>query len=136
MFTDLRSFLGRQTVIELLVAFALAAGVVSFVGSVVGGLVYTPIQERASSSDFGSVNGPLSFVLAGRVFDTTEILVSGIALLLLLLGTWLYVRLHEGALWQDSAEITTCPHCLSDIPAAARVCSYCTRDVGSVLPPS
>ena len=25
--------------------------------------------------------------------------------------------------------VKKCPHCLSDIPAAAAACAYCTRDV-------
>ena len=136
MLTHLRSFLGRYTVIELLVAFALAGGAISFVASVVNGLVYTPIQEAASSSFASGGNGPLTFVVGGRVFDTAGILISGLTLLLLLLGAAVYVHAHGGALWDEQGDVSTCPHCLSEIPSDARVCSYCTRDVATAAAPS
>jgi large conductance mechanosensitive channel len=129
---DIRSFLGRYTVIELLVAFAVAGSVVGLVASVVNGLVYTPIEQRASG--FSGSGGPLSFVIGGRVFDTAGILVSGIGLVLVLAAAAYYVHLNRGTLWQDESEVTTCSHCLSEIPATATVCSYCTRDLRPQAP--
>jgi large conductance mechanosensitive channel len=125
---DLRAFLGRYTVIELLVAFVLAGAIVSFVGGIVYGLVLTPIEE--SASDFGG-NGPLDFVIKGRVFRTEQIVASGVTLGLLVLVVAFLVRWQADVLWQDEGEVVKCPHCLSEIPAEARVCAACTRDVGT-----
>jgi hypothetical protein len=40
----------------------------------------------------------------------------------------LVVRFGAETLWDDT-DVRNCPHCLSEIPAAASVCSYCTRVV-------
>ncbi len=124
---DARSFLTRYTVIELLVAFAVAASFVSFVSAVVNGLIYTPIEEGTST--FNGSGGPLSFVIGGRVFETAGVLVAGVALILVGAAATYYIHRNDAELWQDESDLATCSHCLSEIPAAATVCSYCTRDV-------
>ena len=128
MISDLRSFLGRHTVVELFVAFALATAVVGFVASVVNGLVYTPITETVSALQPNTRS--LEFVIGNRVFDTAGILASGLILALVVLVAAYTVRINQDDLWQDEGEFVNCPYCLSEIPAAASVCSACTRDLG------
>ena len=127
MLRDLRDFLGRDTVIELVVAFALGSAVVAFLGAVVGGLVIAPIT--ASANVFGG-GGNLDFVIHGRVFQTEFILEYGLVVTLVAAAAALLVHMRREVLWQDE-ELAKCPHCLSEIPAAASVCAACTRDVSA-----
>jgi hypothetical protein len=66
---DLRAFLRRSTVVGLLVAFALAGGVVYFVEQLVQGWILYPITERGEFA----VQAPLSFVIGGRLFVSSGI---------------------------------------------------------------
>jgi large conductance mechanosensitive channel len=128
MRADLRSFLERATVVELLLAFAFATTTVSFVSAVVNGLVLQPI--RYSGHDFPSSLDHLSAAILGRAFDFSNILASGLVLALVVAGAAWLLRAADDALW-DETVMRVCPHCLSEIPRAAPVCSYCTRDVPS-----
>ena len=127
MISDLRSFFGRPSVIELFVAFALALASVDFVLAVVNGLVYTPITQTVSASQPG--HRSFEFVIGNRLFDTAGILSSAIVLALVILVAVYLLRKNADVLWQDEGEFVDCPHCLSAIPAAASVCAACTRDV-------
>jgi len=125
---DLRAFSERHTVVELAVAFALASAVVSLAGALVSGLVISPITQ--SRSDFG-VSGPLSFVIGGRVVQTQGILGGVLLVAVIAVASGVLVRSRRGVLWQEAGEYVECPYCLSDIPARARVCAQCTRDLPS-----
>jgi hypothetical protein len=62
------------------------------------------------------------------VFEIANPLRGGLTLLTLLAAAAFFLRNRDEAFWGDS-ETVQCPHCLSEVPAAARVCSYCTRDI-------
>jgi large conductance mechanosensitive channel len=125
MRADLRSFFERSTVVELLLAFVFATTIVSFISALVYGVVITPIQDSAHDS---SPLDNLSASIDGRVFEFTNILLTGAVLLVVTLAAARLLRSADPQLWDENAT-RTCPHCLSEIPAGASVCSYCTRDV-------
>ena len=126
MLPRIRNFFRRQTVIELTGAVALAWATVSFLQTLFRGFVSTPITTPVT--DFGGsrlfVHG--YFALGGRIFDWINPL-AGLAVLALVLAavTGLLKVSDSG----PERPLRECPHCLEDIPAAAPVCSYCTRDV-------
>jgi hypothetical protein len=125
---DLRAFFRRAAVVELLVAFTLAGGVVYFVEQLVQNWVFYPIVVGRGEFDSGR---PLSFVIGGREFDSIGIVAGAAAVLILLLGAAVLVRFTGAELWSADDAYRECPHCLSEIAAAASVCSFCTRAVGS-----
>jgi large conductance mechanosensitive channel len=129
LLADLRAFTARQTVIELLVAFALAYAVVGLASAVVSGLVISPITEPVQS--FGGA-GDLDFVIGGRLFQTAGILGNVLVLLLIALAAAVLLRRRGDVLWQRDGEFAECPFCLSEIPARAKVCAQCTRDLPAV----
>ncbi|MGZ4316702.1 MAG: hypothetical protein ACXVRS_12845 [Gaiellaceae bacterium] len=126
MRSDLRSFFERATVVELLLAFVFGGAIVSFVGALVNGAVISPIEQ--SSHDYPASFNELTASIFGRAFQFTNILAYAIVLLLLAVGAAYLLRATDDVLW-DPGATRTCPHCVSEIPAEAHVCSYCTRDV-------
>lgn len=123
---DLRSFFERATVVELLLAFVFATTAVGFISAVVTGLLVTPLQQ--SAHDYSASFSDLAASIDGRVFAFANVLTTGVVLILVTFGATRLLRASDDALWDPSAT-RTCPHCLSEIPAEAPVCSYCTRDV-------
>jgi large conductance mechanosensitive channel len=123
MIGDLRSFFERATVVELVLGFAFATTVVSVISALVDGLVVAPIRSSG-----GDESGPLDAVIAGRAFEFAYILQTGLVLIAVTLIAAVVLRRADEALWEEGAT-RSCPHCLSEIPGEASVCSYCTRDV-------
>jgi large conductance mechanosensitive channel len=121
-----RDFFRRQTVIELTGAVAVAWAAFSFLQVLFRGLVITPVTTAVP--DFGGANffGRGYFALGGRVFDWIDPL-AGLVVLGLILGAVAGLLKATGR--PSERPLRECPHCLEDIPAAAAVCSYCTRDV-------
>ena len=126
LLADLWAFFGRHSVIELLVAFALASTLVGLADAIGSGLVVSPITERGGA--FGGY-GPLGFVIAGRVFQTQAILANLLVVVVIAVAAGVLVRRRSDVLWQEEGESVECPYCLSEIPARARVCAQCTRDL-------
>jgi large conductance mechanosensitive channel len=122
---EVRDFLDRVTVLELFLAVLFATTVTAFVNALVSGVVFAPITRGGGNHSSWS---DLVVAIGGRAFDVSYVLVSGLALIAVALLAIPLIRRAEEALWDDR-ELRMCPHCLSEIPAAASVCSYCTRDV-------
>ena len=118
--------------IELIIAFALAAAVVGFLTAAANGFVLTPIEQPAAEYHGGG--SLLSFVIAGRFFYADAVLATAIVVLsVMLLAGALRARSWPGAL-AGRARPQGVPHCLSEIRSAASVCSFCTRDVPPAAP--
>lgn len=126
MRSDLRSFFERATVVELLLAFAFAGAIVSFVTALVNGVLISPIEQ--GGHEYPSSFSELTASIFGRAFQFTNILQNVVVLLLLAVGAAFLLRATDDVLW-DAGATRTCPYCVSEIPAEASVCSYCTRDV-------
>lgn len=120
MTRSLRSFLSERSLVEFAVAVALAGLVVAVISNVAE-LVVLALPR----------NGDVGFysVRIGRhVLGFSSLSFSVLALALLLGLIWLVVRALGLESWEDD-DPRECPHCLSEIPTAASVCEYCTRDV-------
>jgi hypothetical protein len=124
---SVRDFFRRQTVIELAGAFAVAWATVSFLEALFRGLVIYPITT--AGADYNGSAGLFGHgwvVIGGRLFDWLNPLVDLVVLLLVLTALALLLKATRT---HAERPLRECPHCLEDIPAAAPVCSYCTRDV-------
>lgn len=118
MIADLKQFIRRVSVLELFVGFLLASTTATFLTAAVDGLLLFPLQGGGSSSW-----SQLTIAIHGHAFTFLYPLVYAIALAVACLISVRLIRRSELGM------LRRCPFCLSEIPAAASVCSYCTRDV-------
>jgi large conductance mechanosensitive channel len=113
----MRSYLAERSVVDVAAGIAIGLAAGTLVSAIVAMLV-----GAAADHD--------TYVLtwAGHAFELDRVLVP----LVTLAGVLALVAVAMSRLglstWR-AEELRQCPHCLSDIPAAAPVCEFCTRDV-------
>ncbi|HTT46344.1 MAG TPA: large conductance mechanosensitive channel protein MscL [Thermoplasmata archaeon] len=131
---DFGNFIRRGNLVQLAIAFVMGAAFSALVTALVADII-TPLIGVAGQFDFSSwhtgVNGS---VFQQGLFLNTMISFITIALVVFFLIALPYQR-HEDRKAAKAAQAppTTraCPECLSNIPIAAKRCSFCT----SVVPP-
>lgn len=128
---DFKAFLLRGNVVELAVAVVIGAAFGAVVNALVKDLI-TPILAIPGKTDFSS----LKFTINKSTFLYGDFLNVVIAFLSIAAAVFFLVVRPVNALMErrktepDVESITAeCPHCLSNIPAAAAVCAFCARDV-------
>jgi large conductance mechanosensitive channel len=125
-----KTFLLRGNLVDLAVAVVVGAAfsglVTAFVTAFIGPLLAL-IGGRPDLND-------LAFTINGTKFPYGVFLAAAISFLIIAVVVYFLVvlpisRLLERLARAEEASEEQCPHCLSDIPAAAVACAYCTRDV-------
>ena len=127
-----KKFLLRGNLVDLAVAFVVGAAFAALVSGLVKDLVTPLIAAIGGQPDFGR----LSFSLNGSRFAYGDFLNLLITFVVVSAVLYFLVVLPFGALLDrfkpapdQPTPVRDCPHCLSSIPQAATVCSFCTRDV-------
>ena len=130
---DFKEFLLRGNLVELAVAFVLGTAFAAVVNAFVGDLITPIIAAIGGNPDFSS----LSFTINHSKFAygdflnflITFVIVAAVMFFLVIkpVNSLMARRKTEPAVDET---VKGCPHCLSSIPVAASVCSFCTRDVG------
>jgi large conductance mechanosensitive channel len=124
-----RAFLIRGNLVDLAVAFVVGAAFAGLVKDLATSLIAPLIALVGGKPSFTHLN----FTVDGTTFPYGVFLNSAVAFLITALIVYFFVvlpttklieRLNRG---QDATE-RECPHCLSDMPAAARRCRYCTAE--------
>jgi large conductance mechanosensitive channel len=136
---DFVTFINKGNLIQLAVAFVMGAAFTALVMALVAD-IFTPLIGIAGHFDFQSwsltING--STILQGAFLNSLIAFIT-IALVVFFVIALPYQR------WQDrqaakkaAAALTTraCPECLSQIPLAAKRCSFCTSPVAPVALPA
>jgi large conductance mechanosensitive channel len=100
-----------------------------------GNLLTPIIGAIGGKPDFST----LSFTVHKSHFLYGDFINAVISFLILAAVIYFFVVLPVNALLErykptpeEPTPVTDCPHCLSSIPQAASVCSFCTRDVAPV----
>ncbi len=123
---DFRAFALRGNLLELAVAFILGVAFAAVVNSFVNDVLMNIIAAIAGKPDFSD----LTFSIGDGVIRYGRFLTVLVTFLIIAFVLFMIVRAVERMLPSKPAERQDCPNCLSSIPVGARVCSFCTRDVG------
>ena len=132
MLTEFRDFVLRGNVVELAVAVVIGAAFGALVTQFVASFITPLIAAIGGEPDFGD----LAFTLNGAQFRYGLFLNALIAFLIIATVVFFFVvkpvnALTERLLPAKPVDRPTreCPECLSDVPAAASRCSFCTAPI-------
>jgi len=136
MLKDFKAFILRGSVVDLAVAIVIGAAFTGVVNSFVKNLL-TLLVSIPGKANFSN----LSFTINGSRFDYGTFLNDFISFLIVATAMFFFVVRPINALLarrrkgEDPDPGTRdCPQCLSEIPAAARRCSFCTSEVEPTAP--
>jgi large conductance mechanosensitive channel len=134
---EFRDFIMRGNVVDLAVAVVIGAAFGAVVTAFVSSFLTPLIGAIGGLPDFSKE----SFELNGSKFTWGLFVNALIAFLMIAAVVFFAVvrpmkklqdRLGTGQ--QEDKPVQTCPQCLSDIPAAATRCAFCTQPVGGAAP--
>ena len=133
MLNDFKAFLLRGNVVDLAVGVVIGAAFGAVVTSFVEDIL-TPLLAIPGTADFGD----MKWTIGGSEVLYGEFLNALIAFLMIAAAVFFFVvrpvnKLMAMRRTEPEVESTTtaCPHCRSNIPVAASVCAFCTRDVAA-----
>jgi len=130
-----RDFLLRGNLVDLAVAVVIGAAFTSLVASFVANFVTPLIAAIGGNSNFGD----LTFTVNGSHFRYGLFINALISFAISAAVVYFFVVKPFSALLErympkkEIGETRSCPECLSDIPVAARRCSFCTSEVGPAV---
>jgi large conductance mechanosensitive channel len=129
---DFKAFLLRGNMVDLAVAVVLGVAFGAVVTAFVGDLITPLIAAIGGKHDFSA----LSFTINHSRFAYGAFLNALLAFVVIAAVIFFLVVKPVNALMARRKSeppvdetVRTCPHCLSEIPVAATVCAFCTRDV-------
>jgi large conductance mechanosensitive channel len=127
MFKGFAAFIARGNVIDLAVAVVMGAAFGSVVTALVKDLLTPIVAAIFGKPDFSK----LHLIIHHSVFAYGDFLNALIAFLSVAAAVYYVVvlplqKLEERRRGPIEPAITACPECLSDIPAAATRCKFCT----------
>ncbi len=132
MFKGFAAFIARGNVVDLAVAVVIGAAFTAVVTALVKDVITPLIAALVGKPDFSA----LHFTVNTSVFPYGDFINAVISFLIVAAVIYYVVVLpiqKLTALRAPAAEaapaITACPECLSEIPAAAKRCKYCTATV-------
>jgi large conductance mechanosensitive channel len=132
MLKEFRDFVVRGNVVELAIAVVIGAAF----GAVVTGFVSSFITPLIAAIGGKSGFAGLSFTLSGTEFVYGIFLNALIAFLIIAAVVFFLIVRPLNALMEHlrteapvAAVTRACPDCLSQIPAEARRCAFCTAEV-------
>ena len=134
LFNEFKTFLLRGNVIDLAVAVVVGAAFKSVVDSLVADLVMPVIAMLGGEPNFSALDFTINdAVFRYGAFITTVVsfgIVAGAIFFFVVKPVnMLLARAHREP--PPDPSIKKCPECLSDIPAEARRCMYCTSQLAA-----
>ncbi len=137
MLRDFRAVLLRGNVVDLAIAVVIGAAFGAVVTAFVADFLTPLIGAIFGTQDFSN----LTFTINGSVFKYGHFLNAVISFVLIAAAIFFVVVKPINAIQArrsrgQGEEVPTtrpCPECLSDIPLAAKRCSYCTAPVEPVV---
>lgn len=136
MLKGFRQFIMRGNVIDLAVAVVIGAAFGTVVSSLVTNIITPLIAAIGGKPDFSAFNA----VINGAVISYGVFLNAVVSFLMIAAAVYFFMVAPMNA-WKARAARTAapadpaskkCPECLSEIPAAAKRCAFCTSIVTTV----
>jgi large conductance mechanosensitive channel len=132
LFKDFRTFLFRGNIVDLAVAVVLGIAFGAVVKALVGDLLTPIIALIFGNPDFGSLSFTInsSHFLYGDFINALIAFISVAAAIFFFVVKPLNAMAARRAAGQPEPDSDTraCTECLSEIPKAARRCSFCTSE--------
>jgi large conductance mechanosensitive channel len=134
LLNEFKTFLLRGNVIDLAVAVVVGAAFKSVVDSLVADLFMPIIAMLGGEPDFSS----LDFTINDAIFGYGAFITAVVSFLIVSGAIFFFVvkpmnlllaRAHREP--PPDPSIKKCPECLSDVPAEARRCMYCTSQLAT-----
>jgi large conductance mechanosensitive channel len=136
MLKEFREFVLRGNVVDLAIAIVLGVAFAAVITSLVEGLITPLIAALVGEPDFSA----LAFTVNESTFRYGVFINALISFVIIAAVIFFLVVRPLNALMERrkteppiDQSVRPCPECLSDIPAAARRCAFCTAavDVGA-----
>jgi large conductance mechanosensitive channel len=131
MLKEFKAFILRGNVVDLAVGVVIGAAFAAVVTALVEG-IFTPLLAIPGETNFDE----LSFSIGGGDFAYGSVINAVISFLVIAAAVFFLVVKPVNALMarrktEPDVESTTkeCDFCLSNVPVAAIVCAFCTRDI-------
>jgi large conductance mechanosensitive channel len=124
-------FLMRGNVIDLAVAVVIGGAFGVIVTALVKDLITPLIAALVGKPDFSSIG----FTINNSKFAVGDFINAVVAFILVALAIYFFVVVPMNAMAtrykkpEEAAALKVCPECLSEIPAAAKRCKFCTAAV-------
>jgi large conductance mechanosensitive channel len=129
---DFKEFLLRGNLVEMAVGIVIGLAFAAVVTALVADLITPLIAAIGGKSDFSGLSFTInnSHFLYGAFFNAliAFVVIAAVVFFLVVKPVNALFERYQTAPPPDPT-VKKCPHCLSDIPAAAVACAYCTRDV-------
>jgi large conductance mechanosensitive channel len=135
MLKEFRDFLLRGNLLEVAVALVLALAFTAVVTSLVEDLLTPLIAAVFGQPDFTG----LTFMINESTFRYGEFLNALLSFFLIAVALFFFVIKPVDAIIQRTRRgdvpvgIMQCPECMSEIPANARRCAFCTSEVAPAV---
>ena len=131
MLKDFKAFILRGNVVDLAIAVVIGAAFGTVVSSFVANML-TPLVAIPGTTDFSQ----LSFKISDSTFLYGRFINDLVAFLLVAAAVFFFVVKPVNALMarrKTEPEVQSvtkeCDYCLSNVPARAIVCAFCTREI-------
>ena len=130
IFKEFRDFLMRGNIVDLAVAVVIGAAFNNVVGSLVADIITPLIAAIGGQQDFSGLNFTINnsiFMYGNFLNQVITFVITAAAIFFFVVKPMnkLMARLKKPEAAAPAAT-KTCPECLSEIPAAATRCAFCT----------
>ena len=131
MLSEFKAFLFRGNVVDLAVAVVIGVAFGAVVTALVADIITPLIAAIFGSHDFSA----LKFTINNSTFLYGDFINAVVSFVLIAAAVFFLIVKPMNAFQarratDEPATTRPCPECLSEIPRAARRCSYCTAEVG------
>jgi large conductance mechanosensitive channel len=129
---DFKEFLLRGNLVDMAVGIVIGLAFAAVVTALVGDLVTPLIAAIGGKPDFGNLSFTInkSHFLYGAFLNAliSFVVIAAVIFYLVVKPVNMLVARRKAELPVDES-VKACPHCLSQIPAAASRCAFCTQEV-------